>query len=62
MDQAPHVEHHHDHVHTPAMDKKFIDASVNSKTMIFDGLRATDNVELSFDNHFAHLNDLPMLQ
>ena len=47
---------------TPALDRKFIDASVNSKTLVFDGLRATDNVVVGLDNHFAHLNNLPMLQ
>lgn len=58
---AHHHDHHHD-VHKPSLDHKFLKPIANPKMLFFDGLHGTKNEVRSLDNHFAHLNNLPMLQ
>jgi len=50
MDQSEKHDHHHDPVHTAALDHKFIQPGVNKKTLVFDGLKGTTPVTVALDN------------
>lgn len=51
-DDHHHDDHHH-HVEKADPDHKFI-APCNKKTLFFDGMRPTKNVEVAVTNPFRH--------
>ena len=42
-------------------DHKFI-ANCNKKTIVFDGLAPTNNLEHAISNNYRHQNDLPLIK
>lgn len=57
-----HDDHHHHHIEKADWEHKFVAANVNKHTMIFDGLKASQNATFTLDNVYRHHNDLPLTQ
>ena len=57
-----HHDDHHHHIEKADGDHKFLTADANKKTLVFDGLKASENATFELDNIYRHHNDLPLLQ
>jgi len=57
-----HHDDHHHHIEKADGDHKFLTPDANKKTLVFDGLKASENATFELDNLYRHHNDLPLLQ
>jgi hypothetical protein len=57
-----HHDDHHHHIEKADGEHKFLTQEANKKTLVFDGLKASENATFELDNIYRHHNDLPLLQ
>ena len=57
-----HHDDHHHHIEKADGEHKFLTPAANKKTLVFDGMKGSENAVFELDNIYRHHNDLPLLQ
>lgn len=60
--EGDHHDDHHHHVEKADGNHKFLTPAASKKTLVFDGLKASENATFELDNIYRHHNDLPLIQ